>query len=95
VLVLSADYVKFGGLTWMQSAFYGVGAAVIAIIGFSAWKLVRKTVGRDALLWGIVVTNAVVTALTEREILSVIVASGLLVLVVRGRPRRGIGPEPS
>jgi len=88
VLALSAVYVKFGGLSWMQGAFYGVGAAVIAIIGFSAWKLVRKTVGRDVLLWGIVATNAVVTALTEREILSVIVASGLLALAVRAWPRR-------
>jgi len=84
VLALSAAYVKFGGLAWMQGAFYGVGAAVIAIIGFSAWKLARKTVGKDALLWGVVVTNAVLTAVTEREVLSVIVASGALVLVVRG-----------
>jgi chromate transporter len=89
VLALSAVYVKFGGLTWMQGAFYGVGAAVIAIIGFSAWKLVRKTVGNDALLWGVVAVNAVATAVTERELLSLIVASGLLVLAVRGRPRVG------
>jgi len=89
VLALSAVYVKFGGLAWMQGAFYGVGSAVIAIIGFSAWKLVRKTVGKDALLWGVVVTNAVITAVTEREVLTVIVASGLLVLVVRGRMRLG------
>ena len=58
VIALSAVYVRFGGLSWMQGAFYGVGAAVIAIIGFSAWKLVRKTVGGDALLWGVVVTLA-------------------------------------
>lgn len=89
VLALSALYVKFGGLAWMEGAFYGVGAAVIAIIGFSAWKLVRKTVGKDALLWSVVVANAVVTAVTERELLSVIVASGLLVLAVRGWPGRG------
>jgi chromate transporter len=88
VLALSAAYVRFGGLTWMQGAFYGVGAAVIAIIGSSAWKLVRKTVGKDVLLWGVVATNAVVTAVTEREILSVIVASGLLVLAARGWPRQ-------
>src|SRR5262245_63154496 len=41
VLVLSALYVRYGGLSWMQGAFYGIGAAVIAIIGRSAWKLVR------------------------------------------------------
>src|SRR5690349_21994626 len=39
VLALSALYVRFGGLPWIQGAFYGIGAAVIAIIGRSAWKL--------------------------------------------------------
>jgi chromate transporter len=91
VMVLSAIYVRFGGIAWMQGAFYGVGAAVIAIIGFSAWRLVRKTVGKDWLLWGVVGANAVVTALTERELISVIVASGLLVLIVRGSPRTQVG----
>ena len=39
VLALSALYLRFGGLSWMQGAFYGIGAAVIAIIGRSVWKL--------------------------------------------------------
>ena len=41
VLALSFFYVKFGGLPWMQAAFYGVGAAVVAIIARSAIKLVK------------------------------------------------------
>jgi chromate transporter len=87
VMVLSVVYVRYGGIGWMQGAFYGVGAAVIAVIGFSAWKLVRKTVGKDWLLWSVVGVNALVTAVTERELIWVIVASGLLVLAVRGWPR--------
>ena len=67
VMALSLVYVRYGGIGWMQGAFYGVGAAVIAIIGFSAWKLVRKTVGKDWLLWSVVGVNAIVTAVTERE----------------------------
>ena len=90
VLALSVLYVRFGGLTWMQGAFYGVGAAVIAVIGTSAWRLVRKTVGRDMLLWSIVAVNAVVTAWTERELLSLIVGSGLLALAVRIRSRPAV-----
>lgn len=35
VLALGWAYVRFGGLTWMQSVFYGVGAAVIGIIAIS------------------------------------------------------------
>src|SRR5216110_346111 len=47
VMALSALYVRFGGLPWMQSAFYGIGAAVIAIIARSALKLVKMTLGKD------------------------------------------------
>lgn len=90
VLALSAAYVRFGGLTWMRGAFYGIGAAVIALIAHSAWKLVRKTVGSDRLLWAIVVVNAAITAVTERELVSAILVSGLLVLVVRALPPRAL-----
>src|SRR3989475_3888447 len=38
VLAISAFYVRFGGISWMQGVFYGIGAAVIAIIGRSAYK---------------------------------------------------------
>src|SRR5215468_1226889 len=69
VLAISAVYVRFGGLSWMQGLFYGIGAAVIAIIGRSAYKLVRMTLGKDWLLWAIFVLSAVVTAWTEREII--------------------------
>ena len=52
VLALSAVYVTLGGLWWMRAAFYGVSAAVIAIIAIAAAKLARKVNGRDPLLWG-------------------------------------------
>jgi chromate transporter len=87
VLTLSALYVRWGGLSWMQGAFYGIGAAVIAIIARSAWKLVRMTVARDALLWTIFAGAAVVTAWTESEVAWVFVAGGVVGLVVRGVPR--------
>lgn len=50
VLALSAAYVRFGGLRWMQGKFYGIGAAVIGIIARSAFKLTKITLGRDRLL---------------------------------------------
>jgi len=89
VLVLSAAYVRYDGLPWMRGAFYGVGAVVIALIAHSAWKLTRKTVGTDRLLWAIVAVNAVVTAWTETEIVSVFILSGLFVLAARAFPRTG------
>jgi chromate transport protein ChrA len=44
VLAVSAAYVRFGGLPWMQGMFYGIGAAVIGIIARSAFKLTKLTV---------------------------------------------------
>jgi len=87
VLVLSALYVRFGGLPWMQRAFYGIGAAVIAIIARSTVKLGKMTLARDRLLWAVFVVSAVTTAWTESEIAWLFLASGVIVLVVRAPPR--------
>src|SRR6266576_584106 len=65
VLVLSALYVRFGGLPWMQGMFYGIGAAVIGIITRSAFKLTKLTLGKDRLLWGIFGVLALSTAWTS------------------------------
>ncbi|MGE5101234.1 MAG: chromate efflux transporter [Deltaproteobacteria bacterium] len=86
VLALSAAYVRYGGLPWMRGAFYGIGAAVIAIIAHSAYRLVKRTVGADRLLWSLVALNAFLTAWTERELVWVILASGMLVVLWRKVP---------
>ena len=87
VLALSVAYVHFDGLPWMQRVFYGVGAAVIAIIARSAIKLVRMTLGKDALLWVLFVVSAAVTAWTGSEIVWVFFLCGLVPVVVRTVPR--------
>ncbi len=89
VLALSAVYVRFGGLPWMQGVFYGIGAAVIAIIGRSAYKLVRMTLAKDWLLWALFGLSAVVTAWTESEVVWLFVLSGVVALVVKTRPQLG------
>src|SRR5437773_9722202 len=47
LIVVAAAYVYFGQLSWIQGMFYGIGAAVIAIITQSAFRLARKTLGKD------------------------------------------------
>src|SRR5438552_8856772 len=42
VVALGWAYTLYGGLTWMQAVFYGVGARVIGVIAFSAVKLTVK-----------------------------------------------------
>jgi chromate transporter len=86
VLALSALYLRFGGLAWMQGAFYGIGAAVIAIIIRSAVKLGRMTLGKDWLLWSLFTVSALVTALTESEIIWVFLLSGVIAVLVKVPP---------
>jgi chromate transporter len=86
VVALAVGYVRFGGLGWMQGAFYGIGAAVIAIIARSAAKLTRLTLGRDGLLWAVFAGAALVTGWTESEIVWVFLGAGLLTALVRAGP---------
>jgi chromate transporter len=88
VLALSAAYVRYGGLNWMQAVFYGIGAAVIAIIARSAHKLTKLTLRREPLLWGIFLVLAISTALTSREIIWLVVAGGVINLAVKTIPAR-------
>jgi chromate transporter len=87
VVALGWLYIRYGGLAWMQAVFYGVGAAVIGIIAISAYKLTRKNLGRDRLLWGIYVISAAITALTASEIVWVVVLAGVLVWLHRAPPK--------
>jgi chromate transporter len=86
VLVLAIAYIRYEGLSWMQGAFYGIGAAVTAIIARSAFKLTRLTLRHDALLWTLFALAALVTAWTESEIVWVFLGAGLLSMLRRAWP---------
>src|SRR5207237_1017486 len=88
VVALGAAYVAYGGLTWMQAVFYGVGAAVIGIIAISAYKLTTKSIGKDKLLWAIYIVAAIVTVVTESEIVWIFLVAGLLAWLVKAPPKR-------
>jgi len=70
----------------MERAFYGVGAAVIAVIARSAVKLARMTLGRDRLLWALCAVSGVVTAWAGTEIVWVFVGCGVVPVLLRARP---------
>jgi chromate transporter len=78
VLGIGYAYVKAGGLPWMQAVFYGIGAAVIGIITISSYKLSKKSLGKNWLLWGIAVVLAIATFITEKEVLWLILAGGVI-----------------
>jgi chromate transporter len=88
VLALSAAYVRYGGLSWMQAIFYGIGASVIAIIARSAYKLTKLTLGKNKLLWGIFIVLGVTTAWTSREIVWLFLVAGVVALLIKAMPTK-------
>jgi chromate transporter len=87
VLGLAALYVHFGQLAWIQGLFYGIGAAVSAIIVRSAWKLIQKTLGSDYLLWVLFAGLAITTVWTQSEIVWLFVLSGFVAMFAKAPPR--------
>ena len=83
VVALGWAYLRYGGLSWMQAVFYGVGACIIGIIARSAQKLTTKTLGKSGFLWLIFSGMALVTFLTEHESISLILTAGLLTWLVQ------------
>jgi chromate transporter len=92
VVALGWAYLAYGGLSWMQAVFYGVGASVIGIITLSAYKLTRKTIGTDRLLWSVYLVSAIATIITETESVWLFLGAGLIVWVARTRPKRAPPP---
>ena len=92
VVALGWLYQRFGGLSWMQAVFYGVGAAVIGIIAISAYRLTAKNIGRDRLLWAIYLVSAALTAITAREVVWIYLGAGILVWLLRAPPATPLAP---
>ncbi|HSB94295.1 MAG TPA: chromate transporter [Flavitalea sp.] len=87
VLILGYLYVLYGGLLWMQAVFYGIGAAVIGIITIGTYKLTKKSLGSDWLLWVIFSVLAVVTYLMEKELVWLILSGGLVYWLYKIKPK--------
>ena len=86
VLALSALYVAYGGMPWMQSVFYGIGAVVSAIIAVAAYRLSHGTNKRDPLLWMVFAAMLVATAWTGTELATLFLLAGLIVMFARAWP---------
>lgn len=92
VLALASLYVHFGQLAWIQGLFYGIGAAVSAIIVRSAWKLIQKTLGTDYLLWALFGVLAVTTVWRQSEIVWLFVLCGFVAILVKAPPNFKVRP---
>jgi chromate transporter len=86
VVVVGAIYARYSGLAIVQSLFYGIAPAVMAIITIAAVKLVRMTDGHDWRLWIISGLIFALTAITGSEPILVIIGAGLLLILLDARP---------
>lgn len=91
VVLLGIAYKLYGGLSWMQAVFYGVGAAVIGIIAVSVYKLTTKTVSKlniaaiqkNWMLWIFYAGAAILTAITQKESVLLFIGCGLLYMIYK------------
>jgi len=86
VLGLSALYVRYSGLPWIQGAFYGIGATVIAIMALGVYKLLKRTIGKDRFYWVVAIISAAATAVTETENVFLFLGAGILAVLVKTLP---------
>ena len=95
VVFLGIAYKLYGGLSWMQAVFYGVGAAVIGIIVMSCYKLTIKSIGKldirslkdKYLLWLFFIVSGIITVVTEREEALLFVGAGILYMFIKAPPK--------
>lgn len=88
VIILSILYMRLGGIPWIQWLFYGIGAAVTAIIVKSAYRLMKTTLGKDWLLWVIFALSGLITVFTKAEIVWMFILGGLAAVAIRSSPGR-------
>jgi chromate transporter len=87
VVVLGMFYVTYGGLPWVHAIFSSVGAAVIAIIVRSAYKLIRSNLKREPFLWMIAVVLALLNVFTRVDNIWMFLIAGAVAIIVLAPPR--------
>ncbi|MDR7370411.1 chromate transporter [Flavobacterium aquidurense] len=95
VVILGIIYKLYGGLSWIQAVFYGVGAAVIGIIVISSYKLTVKSIGKfnlqsftaNWLLWLFFILTLSITFVTQQEPVLLFIAIGFLYMFIKAPPK--------
>src|SRR5437667_1633787 len=84
VTAVAAVYAHYQGLSQVQSVFFGVGPAVMAIIAIAAYKLARSTNKLDPLLWAIATIVCASTVISGSEIVWLFLAAALFGAIYYG-----------
>lgn len=86
ILLLAITYTNATNLTWIQSAFYGIAASVIAIVIRHAFNMSKMIIERDHWLWIIFALNILITWVTTINIFWIFVISGMVVWFIKKPP---------
>jgi chromate transporter len=88
VLGIAVAYTSVGALPWMRATFYGVAAAVLAILARSAVRLLRRTMPNEGWAWVVAAVNGLIVIVTGRELVWLLLVSGCvpLLLLAARRP---------
>lgn len=95
VWALSYLYVRYHGLTWMDSFFYGMAAAVIAVMVQACLRLVKISLEKKKGLWLIFLVMALTTATQEKASFFYFLASGVAAVFIYAFPRGRLFLVPS
>lgn len=87
VVLLGMLYLSYGKLPWVQSLFYGIGAAVIGIIVRSAYKLSKLILQKKIFLWILSAAMCCITIYTRRENVLLFILSGIVAIFVYTPPK--------
>jgi chromate transporter len=84
VTAVAALYAHYQGLSQVQSVFFGVAPAVMAIIAIAAYKLARATNKHDPVLWTIAAVVCASTVISGTEIVWLFLAAALFCAIYYG-----------
>lgn len=84
---LSYLYVKFQGLPWIHSIFYGMSAAIIGVIVQTTLKLIKISLERKKGLWLLFLLSCLWTASHGKASVLIFLSSGLLAVLIYNFPK--------
>lgn len=81
VIAIAEFYERYGTMAWSQSIFYGLGAAVLAILIQSAWRLGESSLRGSKILISLALLNGIYAVVNGSPSTLLFIASGLVMVL--------------
>ena len=92
IAILASLYVRYGKFWFVEAAFHGASASIIAVIAKSVVNLARKSLASDLFLWGVAVASFIFSVFSQSQSIEIILASGCLVIIKDHHRKKGVIP---